>query len=95
MKKLTLATAVALLCTPMLVSAAKAVDPGDATIDNVARLNAIVNAGYGVNYKARINVDLNAYKYMNQIIFKTDDLISPAGAPIGEVLKVLAVPSMG
>lgn len=96
-KSLKLAAAVALLCSPLFAHAAKAkpVPTVDATIENVARLNEIVGGGYGVSYKARIKVDLNAYKYGNEIVFKTDDVTSPAGAPASEAIKVPGTGSMG
>ncbi|MCX7097251.1 MAG: hypothetical protein NTV43_05020 [Methylococcales bacterium] len=94
LKKLQLAGAVALLCSPLLVQA-KAVPTVDADINNVARLNEIVQAGYGANYKARIKIDKNAYTYANKIVFKTDDAISPAGLIGSELFKVPLTPSMG
>lgn len=89
MKKLHLASAIALLCAPHFVNAA------EVTTDNAARLNEVVKAGFGIEYKARIQIDKLTIKNEDAFVIKTDDTISPAGAPASEVVKVGFNKSMG
>lgn len=88
MKNLKLTTAVALLCTPMLSSA-------ETTVADAGRLNAVVNAGYGVNYKARIKPDKTALTSAEEFVIKTDDKISPSSWGPKEAFSVPLNKSMG
>lgn len=102
MKKLHLASAIALLCTPIFANAADITGaPAGA-----ARLNQVVKAGYGANYKARIEIDKQTIKNEDAFVIKTGDIISTtgidkfssgefSGQPTGESIAVGPNKSMG